>query len=149
MRIRTLAAVTFAFLVGTTLTFAAATKDDAVAMVKKAVTLIKAEGPEKAYADINKGGEFLNGELYVVVQTFDAKVLAQSANNKMVGKNLIDVQDVDGKYFSREMGELGRKQASFWYSFKFTNPATMKIQPKDIYCESLDQTVVCVGVYQS
>ena len=46
MRIHTLGAVAFALLVGTTLAFAAGptTKDDAVAMVKKAVALIKAEG---------------------------------------------------------------------------------------------------------
>ena len=149
MRIQTIAAVAIALLAGTSLALAAATRDDAVAMVKKAVAKIKAEGPEKAYAEINKGGEFLNGELYVVVQTFDAKMLVQSANNKMVGKDLIDAQDLDGKYFSRDLGDLGRKQASFWYEFKFVNPATKKIQPKDIYCESLNQTVVCVGVYRS
>jgi cytochrome c len=148
MRIRTLAAVIFALLVGTTLAFADATKDDAMAIVKKAIAKIKAEGPEKAYVEINKGGEFLNGELYVIVQTFDAKMLVQSANNKMVGKDLIDAQDVDGNYFSRDLGELERKQVSFWYEFKFVNPATKKIQPKDIYCERLDQTVVCVGVYR-
>jgi cytochrome c len=147
MKIRTMIVAAMALLAGTTLALAA-TKDDAVTMVKKAVTLIKAEGPEKGYADINKGGEFLNGELYVVVETFDAKVLAQSANNKMVGKNLIDAQDVDGKYFSRDIGELARKQVSFWYDFKFVNPATKKIQPKDIYCERLNETAVCVGVYR-
>jgi cytochrome c len=147
MKIRTMTVAAMALLAGTTLALAA-TKDDAVAMVKKAVTLIKAEGPERGYADINKGGEFLNGELYVVVETFDAKVLAQSANNKMVGKNLIDAQDVDGKYFSRDIGELARKQVSFWYDFKFVNPSTKKIQPKDIYCERLDETAVCVGVYR-
>jgi len=72
----------------------------------------------------------------------------QFANNKMVGKGLIDAQYVDGKLFSRDIGELARKQASFWYDFKFANPATKKIQPKDIYGEGLDETAVCVGVYR-
>lgn len=43
-------------------------------MVKKAVALIKADGPERAYAEMNKGGPYVDGELYVVVKTFDAKV---------------------------------------------------------------------------
>jgi cytochrome c len=47
------------------------------------------------------------------------------------------------------MGNLGRKEASFWYEFKFVNPATKKIQPKQMYCESLSQTIVCAGVYKS
>jgi hypothetical protein len=28
------------------------------------------------------------------------------------------------------------------------NPATKKIQVKDQYCESLNETVVCAGVYR-
>jgi signal transduction histidine kinase len=147
MRFRTIAAVAITLLAGATLA-SAATKDDAVAMVKKAVALIKADGPDKAYAEFNKGGQFVDGELYVVVQRFDGTVLAQAANNKLVGKNLIDAQDVDGKYFSKGLVENGRNNASFWYDFKFVNPATKKIQMKDMYCESLGETVVCTGVYR-
>jgi cytochrome c len=28
------------------------------------------------------------------------------------------------------------------------NPVTKEIQPKDMYCESLDKTAVCAGVYK-
>lgn len=150
MRIHTIAAMAIAFLAGTTLALAdGATKDDAIAMVKKAVAAIKAEGPEKAYAEIDKGGQFVSGELYVVVQGFDGTTLAHATNPKLIGKNMIDAQDVDGKFFAKDIGELGRKQPSFWYEFKFVNSATKKIQPKEMYCESLDQAVVCTGIYKS
>ena len=149
MRIKTITAVAVAFLAGTTFALAGATKDDAVAMVQKTVALIKAEGAQKAYAEIDKGGQFVNGGIYAVVQGFDGVTLAHATNPKLIGKNMSDVQDVDGKYFAKDMGNLGRKNASFWYTFKFVNPATKKIQPKDMYCESLDQTIVCAGVYQS
>ena len=49
---------------------------------------------------------------------------------------------------ARDLSEHGKKEASFWYDFKFVNPATKKIQVKDQYCESLNQTVVCAGVYR-
>ena len=52
MKIRTIAALAIGLFVSTTLAFAA-TKDDAVAMVKKTVATIKADGTEKAYAAIN------------------------------------------------------------------------------------------------
>jgi cytochrome c len=151
MRIRTIAAVAIAFLAGTTLAFAdgGTTKDDAVAMVKKAVALIKAEGTEKAYAAINEpGNKFVDRDIYVVVQAFDGTTLAHAVNQKLIGKNMIDQQDVDGKFFAKDMSERGQKQASFWYDFKFTNPASKKIQVKDMYCESLAPTTVCAGVYR-
>jgi len=150
MRIQ-IAVVAIAFLASTTFVFASenSSKDDAVAMVKKAVATIKAEGPEKGYAEISTpGGNFVNGEIYAFVVGPDGTTLAQPANPKMIGMNLMDVQDVDGKYFVKDMVENGRKQASFWYEYKFANPATKKVQVKDSYCEQLNEVIVCAGVYR-
>jgi hypothetical protein len=102
MRIRTIAAVAIACLAGSTLALAApVTKDDAVAMVKKAVAAIKADGPEKAYAEINKGGQFADGEIYVVVSNFDGVTVAHATNPKLLGKNMTEVQDVDQQKYDR------------------------------------------------
>ena len=151
MRIKILTAVAAAFLASTAFANAAgpATKDAAVAMVKKAVAAIKAEGTEKAYAEINApNGPFQDGEIYTVVQGFDGITLANATNPKLIGKNMMEAQDVDGKYFAKGMAERGQKEASFWYDFKFVNPVTKKIQVKDMYCESLTPTTVCAGVYR-
>ena len=148
MPIRTIAAVAIALLAGTTLALAV-TKDDAVTMVKKAVATIKDQGIEKGYAEISTaGGKFVSGEIYVVVQGFNGITLAHATNPKLIGRNMIDEQDVDGKYFAKDLVEIGQKQASFWYDFKFVNPATKKIQVKDMYCETVTPTVVCAGVYR-
>jgi cytochrome c len=148
MKIRTITAAAMAFLAGTTLALAA-TKNDAVAMVKKAVATIKADGPEKAYAEISApGSKFVNGEVYAYVAGLDGTTLAHPTNPKLIGKNMQEVQDVDGKFFAKDMNELAKKQASFWYEYKFANPVTKKIQVKDNYCEALGQTRVCAGVYQ-
>lgn len=151
MRIKTLTAVAAAVLASSAFAFAAgpATKDQAVAMVKKAVAAIKAEGTEKAYAEINTpAGKFVDGEIYTVVQGFDGTTLAHATNPKLIGKNMMEAQDVDGKYFAKGMAERGQKEASFWYDFKFVNPVTKKIQVKDMYCEALPPTTVCAGVYR-
>ena len=66
----------------------------------------------------------------------------------MVGRVLIDLKDVDGKEFVRERTELGRSKQSFWQDYKFTNPVTKKVEPKQMYCERLEETVVCGGVYK-
>lgn len=127
-----------------------ATKDDATAMVKKGVAQIKGQGADKTYAAIidKDNKDFHDRDLYLVVYGLDGTVKAHGANTKMVGKNLIDLKDIDGKAFVKERVEMAQKQPSFWQDYKFTNPETKKIEPKSMYCERLDQTVVCGGIYK-
>lgn len=126
-----------------------ATAKEAEAMVKKGVAYIKANGKDKGYAEIdNKQGQFTDRDLYLVVYQLDGKVLAHGANEKMIGKMLIDLKDIDGKEFVRERVELGKTKSSFWQDYKFTNPVTRKVEPKSMYCERLDNTVVCGGIYK-
>ena len=88
-----------------------ATKDDAVAMVKKGVAYIKANGKDKSYAEITaKSPQFIKHDLYLVVYGLDGKCLAHGANEKQVGRDLIDLKDIDGKPFVRERTELGRSK---------------------------------------
>lgn len=126
-----------------------ASRAEAEAMVNKGVAFIKANGKDKGYAEIsNKQGQFEDRDLYLVVYGLDGKVWAHGANAKMVGRNLIDLKDVDGKEFVKERVELGKAKPSFWQDYKFTNPVTRKIGAKSMFCERLDDTVVCGGVYK-
>ncbi|MGH6824337.1 cache domain-containing protein [Methyloceanibacter sp.] len=157
MTIRTIAPLAAASIVtalyvgGSFMAFAAdpVTKDEAVAMVKKAVDAIKAEGAEKAYTEIdNPTGPFVDRDLYIVVYGLDGMVLAHGANKSRVGTNQIDDKDVDGKPFVKERVDMAKQNPSFWQSYKFMNPVTKTVEPKQMYCERLDETAVCGGVYQ-
>lgn len=127
-----------------------ASKDEAVAMVKKGVAYVKSAGAEKAYAEFSDKANttWRDRDLYLVVYGLDGMVHAHGANTKMIGKNLIDLKDIDGKLFVKERVELGKAKPSFWQDYKFTNPESKKIEPKTMYCERLEQTVVCGGVYK-
>lgn len=127
-----------------------ATKDEAQAMVKKGIAFIKANGIEKGYATISdKAGPFIDRDLYLVVYGLDGKCLAHGANAKQIGRDLLDLTDVDGKYFVKERIALAKsKPAGFWQEYKFTNPVSKKVEPKVMYCEKLGETAVCGGVYQ-
>lgn len=126
-----------------------ATADEAVAMVKKGVKFIKANGRDKAYAEFtSKESRFKDRDLYLVVYGLDGKVWAHGQNARMVGKVVIDLKDIDGKEFVRERVELAKSNATFWQDYKFTNPVSKKIEPKRMYCERLDDTVVCGGIYK-
>jgi len=126
-----------------------ATAAEATAMVKKGVAFIKANGAAKGLAEIsNKSGQFTDRDLYLVVYGLDGMVRAHGANEKMIGKNLIGLKDIDGKAFVQERVDLARSKGSFWQDYKFTNPVTKKIEPKSMYCEKLDDAVVCGGIYK-
>jgi cytochrome c len=126
-----------------------ATADEASAMVKKGVAFIKTNGKEQGYAEISKkGSQFTDRDLYLVVYGLDGTVHAHGANEKMIGKNLIELKDVDGKAFVKERVDLARSKGTFWQDYKFTNPTNKKIEPKSMYCEKLDDAVVCGGIYK-
>jgi signal transduction histidine kinase len=126
-----------------------ASRDEAVAMVKKGVAFIKANGTEKAYAAFTeKNPQFIDRDLYLVVYGLDGKCLAHGANPKQVGKDLIELTDIDGKYFVKErVAMVKAKPAGAWQEYKFTNPVSKKVEPKVMYCEKVGETALCGGVY--
>jgi signal transduction histidine kinase len=125
------------------------TPKEAEAMVRKGVAYIKGNPRDKAMADItNKGGQFVDRELYLTVYKLDGTAVAHGANEKFIGKNLIDLRDADGKEHIRERMELARTKAAFWQDFRFVNPVSKKMEPKSMYCERSDELVVCGGIYK-
>ncbi len=126
-----------------------ATKDEAVAMVNKAVAFYKKEGAEKAFAAFDKKpGDFTDRDLYVLVYSTSGKVLAHGANVKLVGKDMSEATDVDGKPYVKERMALAAKQKTFWQDYKFVNPVTKKIEPKQAYCDVEGTAIICSGVYK-
>ena len=145
---RTLLAATAALAFNVHAAEGGATKEQAVAMVKKGVAFIKANGKEKGYAEItSKAGPFRDRDLYLTVYALDGTVQAHGANEKMVGRNMIEMKDIDGKAFVKERMELAKSKPSFWQDYKFTNPESKKVEPKSMYCERLEESVVCGGIY--
>ena len=125
-----------------------ATPRDAEQMVAKAVAAIGKDGG-KVYAAINgKDQAWVRGDLYPVVYDLNGRVLAHGQNAKMVGKDLIEMRDVDGKAYIRERMELAKQKPSFWQDYKFVDPLSKSIQPKRMYCERSGEVVVCAGVYK-
>jgi len=136
-------------VLGAALAAERATKDEAMAMVKKAVAFIKQEGAEKAYAEIsNKKGQFVDRDLYIAVYRLDGHILAHGANEKLIGTDQIAAKDPDGKEFVKERVELAKQQESFWQNYQFPDPLTKNVVPKEMYCERLNDTAVCGGVYK-
>lgn len=125
-----------------------ASAKEAEAMVGKAVAAIKANA-QKTYDEITKkDGKWVDRDLYVVVYDLHGVVVAHGANDKMVGKDLIDLKDPDGKAFVKERVEMAKAKGKFWQDYKFSDPITKKALPKQMYCEKLNDTAVCAGIYK-
>jgi len=125
------------------------TKAEAEAMVKKAVAEIKANGQDKAFAEFNNPkGKFIDRDLYVTVYDMNGKCLAHGANPKMIGKDLMDLKDSDGKPFVKERIEIAKAKGSGWQDYKFTNPVTKKVEPKSQYFEKTGDIIVACGFYK-
>jgi len=125
------------------------TAAEAVAMVKKAIVYIKAHGREKAFAEFsNPKGPFIDRDLYVTVYDMKGVCLAHGFNPKMVGKNMMDLKDPDGKAFVKERTEMAKTKDKFWVDYKYVNPLTKQIEQKSQYVEKLGDILVNCGIYK-
>ena len=125
------------------------TAAEAEAMVKKAVAYLKANGKDKAFAEFsNPKGRFVDRDLYVAVYDLKGKCLAHGANRTMIGKDLINMKDTDGKAFVKERIELAKTKDKFWQDYKFMNPVSKAIEPKSMYCERVEDIIVACGTYK-
>jgi cytochrome c len=125
-----------------------ASKEEAKAMVKKAVAYIKANGRDKAFAEFSDPkGSFVDRELYVSVFDMNGVNLAHGSNKKIIGKNMMEYRDPDGKYPIKEGLKIAKGTGSGWYDFRFLNPTNKEMQTKTIYIERYEDLAIWVGAY--
>lgn len=140
-------------LLASSTTLAAAdrgTPEEAVAMVKKAVALVKAEGKDKAFAAISDPANktFHDRDLYIYVYDLNGVALAHGNNPKMVGKPLITLKDYEGKPMIKEMVDVVKAKGSGWVDFKWPNPVTKTVESKSGYVERVDDFLIGSGAYK-
>ncbi len=124
---------------------AGGTADEAKALADKANEFFKANGKDKACEAFNNpGGEFVKGDLYIFVNDYSGNTMAHGGNSKLVGKNLNDLKDADGKAFIQEFASTA-KSGGGWVDYKWTNPETKKIQAKSTYIKAIDGTDYYLG----
>jgi cytochrome c len=126
------------------------TEKDAIAMAERGAALVKAKGKDEMMKRINaKDPDFVQGSLYVDLR--DARtgiVLAHPYNPSIVGKDLTDVPDANGKKYRREIIELAKSKGKGWVDYQYKNPATGKIEPKTTYILLVDGVVLEAGLYK-
>jgi len=126
------------------------TERDAIAMAEKGAAFIKANGQDAFLKKIaNKDPDYLQGSLYVDVRDIKTGiVLAHPVNPSIVGKDLTDIPDANGKKYRREIIELAAKKGHGWVDYQYKNPTTGKIEPKTTYILRVGDVVLEAGIYK-
>jgi signal transduction histidine kinase len=124
-------------------------KDDAKSLVKQAAAYVKYQGKGKTLAEISKPkGMFDKGEMYVFAYDLSGVMVAHPKNPALIGKNLIDVPDSDGRLFRKDIVDRARTHGSGWVDYQYLNPETNEQEHKTTYLQKAGDIILCCGVYK-
>jgi cytochrome c len=124
-------------------------KEEAKAMVKKAIAFYKKAGKAVALAEFtNPKGPFIEGDMYVFVLSLKGTMLAHGVNEKYIGLDFCDVKDSDGRSFIREIVEVANTKGSGFVDYKWYNPVTKEDMEKHVYFEKVEEVIICSGVFK-
>lgn len=151
--IRALIAASFAaLLLGASAVIATefGTKDEAVSMVKRVQEKFEKDGAEATFKAVSDKSipEFHDRDLYPFIYDMNGLNVANGARTFLIGKNLIDIKDPDGKYPIREMVKIANGPGSGWLDYKWLNPNTNKTENKSTYIEKMGDYFVGVGIWK-
>ncbi len=128
--------------------FGGGTAKEAKDLVEKGVSYIEAHGKEKAFSEFTDlKGKFIDRDLYIFVVDFKGLTLAHGGNSKLVGKDMSELKDSDGRFFIKEFVELAKTKGSGWVDYKWQNPVTKNIEPKSTYIQRHGDYFLGCGIY--
>ena len=127
------------------------TPDEAKALVEEAAAYYKKAGRDKALADFNdKQGKFIKKDLYIFSIDLDGNTLAHGDNPKLVGKNLLEVKDLNGVFFFKEFIKMAKTgEGKGWVNYQWPHPDTKKPRDKASYIVRVeDKVLLGCGAYK-
>jgi cytochrome c len=129
-------------------------KEEAIAMVKRVQEQFKKDGPELTFKAVSDKStkEYHDRDLYPFIYFRDGDkkglCVAHGARPALIGKQLIDLKDQDGKYLIRALADISNGPGSGWVDYKWPNPINNKIEDKTSYVEKMGDYFVGVGIYR-
>lgn len=126
-------------------------REEAVALANKAAAFLKANGKDKAFAEFsNKSGQFVDRDLYVFVIDHNARLHAHGANERLIGRDLMQLRDADGRPLGRMLAEAAKAAKPTWVEYKWPNPTTKQMEEKITYLLPIpgDTIAIAVGAYK-
>jgi len=123
--------------------------ENAIEMVKRAVQFLKQQGSDSALAEFSRPAPaFKQRDLYINVIDLDGNTLAHGENPKLIGRNLIDLKDADGKLFIKQFVDTAKRSGKGWIDYRWPNPVTGVLEEKTTYVEKIDDFIIGCGIYK-
>jgi signal transduction histidine kinase len=126
------------------------TKEEAVALVKRAIAYVDQVGIDKAAPEFSdrKSGKWTDRDLYLTIANKDGIRVAHGLNQKLIGKSIAEASDVNGKPYGKEIMEVAASKGTGWVDYTFADPITKKLTPKTTYVERKGDLIFLSGVYK-
>lgn len=126
-----------------------ATPEQAKAIMWRAVDELKRQGVQAfpRFNDINGG--FVQDDTYVfVVGIKDMRMHAHGAMPRLVGRNVAELLDANGKPIIRPMIDIVTSKGEGSLDYQWRNPVTGKIESKRTFLQRVGEYMIGVGYYQ-
>ena len=121
---------------------------EAQTLVNEAIAHFEKVGADKAFKDFSDPASgFIRGDLYLVVQDFNGKMIWHATNPKFNGKDLSNLKDSDGVYINKETARVAKESGEGWIEYKWVNPTTKKIAKKRGFVKAVKDLIFVVGYY--
>jgi cytochrome c len=125
------------------------TAAEAKEMVKKAVAFLKKSDKNTLLKEVsNSKGKFVDRDLYISVYDANGVVLAHGVNPKIIGKDVSGLNDVDGKFFMKDILSQAKANGQGVTDYKWPHPETKEYQAKSAYYEMVDGIIISCGYYK-
>ncbi|MFZ5573200.1 MAG: cache domain-containing protein [Thermodesulfobacteriota bacterium] len=137
----------------TALAFAqdSATKEEAVAKCKEAAKMAQEKGLEETLKVINDmKGPFVWKDSYVFCIDMDKQAnIAHPERPQLIGKNLFNIKDKNGKLFFADFINTARDKGEGWVDYLWPKPGSNEPVPKSTYIYRVPGTnvLMAAGVY--
>jgi len=120
---------------------------EAKKMVEKAVIYVLSHSPEEALNEFNRpNGKFRWRDLYVFACT-PAGVVAAHPDARLIGRNMYEIADIQGKAFWKDIVDLANSRGSGWVDYLYLDPMTGREEFKITYFRKVGNLIVCCGAY--
>lgn len=127
-------------------------KEEATALVDKAISYIQKTGAEKAFKEFS---DKTNKEWHVkdvYLFCYDGKNVntCHGDNEKLIGKDLSSMKSPDGQLLIKNMNELAASKGSGWIEYEWPHPQTKKVEHKKAFIKKLPSGdgFVGAGIYK-
>jgi len=121
---------------------------EAEALVEQGAAFLRARGRAELIRRINgRDPMFYRGGLYLHLR--DARTgitLAHPVHPWMIGQDLADLPDANGKKYRRDIVELAATRGKGWVHYTYKNPADGRAEPRSDYITRVGDLVLESGL---